>query len=119
MPLRTRFKAGEEEVATVSFKSIHGLSGRQAARKPERFLSQLYGKPRLRGEQDESNDVKKRSEEYPNEASTHEKDENNAEHADGVVEAERIVGQHVAHNVTAIERGQREQVEDREHEVEK
>src|SRR5450631_694349 len=112
MPLSTRCLGEEEEFATVSFKRTKSICQSlslnynfvplyEKSEPQQNAVERIYG-----GTHHESN--------HP---ATYEEDENEADHAERVVYPQSAIGQHVAEDVAAIERRQRQQVEDGQQEI--
>ena len=72
----------------------------------------------LKGEQDSTEEVDGRGNDEADDAAAEDENEEEADQPHRVIEAQSLVGEHVAEDVGAIERRQREQVEGGEDEVE-
>src|SRR5271170_2857592 len=99
MPLSTRFLESDEEIDTLV---LHLRNTRPIVRKESE------------GKQDGIYQSQRRTNKKHDHRSTNKQDQDQADHAERVVNAQRIVRQHVAKNMRPIERWNRQQVEDRE-----
>src|SRR6201986_2488252 len=72
----------------------------------------------LKPEENAAEEAHGRAHEEANEASADKKNNDEAEHAQGIVNAQGLVGEHVAENMRAVERRERQQVKDGQEKVE-